>query len=516
VTAETDIQQDLTAAVACQKDGRLSEAMAACRRALTSVPEHVDALHLFGLLKFSAGDLQEGLEYIHKALLKAPNNKSIAENFARVAIHYPTDQSINAFCEYVANLPNTAPELIPTFVIAGHQIAAKLIDAEAWGLVDRLLDILLPHCGENFDQALLLLGVMAKGHGQKPAAQRFRQYIATYPVHPFGQRKITDGKPVALLLGAADADFTLGQGFSVPGGHAGICDLIVHIDAPIKMVLVNSKMDLRKTRNAIKNCDIVINAIADADQLPVSVARANQFTKSLKSKIVNAPADIAENVRDKDWQRFAKHKDILWPRTVRVLPEKFSDKELKSMFATKDWALPLTVRAVGAHGGTGLEKVDDMERLIERLRENSKTEHFVAQWIDFKSDDGWYRKYRVYRIGGRIVPYHLYIDSSWNIHFGARDNMLKHPDMIEEERAVIMRECEDLEEIFAHLLGEISAATGLEYLGCDFSILPDGRPVVFEANACMKPNIGMAAEKFPSNAHAGQALIDAFKELLAS
>lgn len=57
MTAETDIQQDLTAAVACQKDGRLSEAMAACRRALTSVPEHVDALHLFGLLKFSAGDL---------------------------------------------------------------------------------------------------------------------------------------------------------------------------------------------------------------------------------------------------------------------------------------------------------------------------------------------------------------------------------------------------------------------------------------------------------------------------
>ncbi len=186
------------------------------------------------------------------------------------------------------------------------------------------------------------------------------------------------------------------------------------------------------------------------------------------------------------------------------------------MFGAKDWTLPLTVRAVGEHGGTGLEKIDDIERLIERLRENPKKEHFVAQWIDFRSEDGWYRKYRVYSVGGRIIPYHLYIDRGWNIHFGARDNMLKHPEMIEEKRAVIMGERADLNAVFDHLLGEISAATGMDYLGCDFSILADGRPVVFEANACMKPNIGMAAEKFPSNAHAGRALIDAFTNFVKS
>ena len=92
--------------------------------------------------------------------------------------------------------------------------------------------------------------------------------------------------------------------------------------------------------------------------------------------------------------------------------------------------------------------------------------------------------------------------------------MIKHPEMVEEERAVIMRERADLEKTFEFLMDALWQATGLDYLGCDFSILPDGRPVVFEANACMKPNIGIAAEQFPSNAHAGQALIDAFKALL--
>lgn len=93
--------------------------------------------------------------------------------------------------------------------------------------------------------------------------------------------------------------------------------------------------------------------------------------------------------------------------------------------------------------------------------------------------------------------------------------MLKHPEFAEEERAVIIREREDLEEVFERLLTAISEATGLDYVGCDFAILADGWPVVFEANACMKPNISMSADRFPSNEVAGRNLIEAFEALLA-
>lgn len=403
---------------------------------------------------------------------------------------------------------------MPALGAAGQQIADKLIEAKAWVVLDTFLDRLMPLLGQQFDRALVILNAIGNARGQIEAARWFKKLIADYPVQPFAQRKVGNAQPIALLLGAADADFTLNQGFSIPGGHVGVCELIQHSDVPVKMVLVNPKMKLNETRLAIKDCALVINAIADADQLPVSVDWAARFCKPLKIPIINAPSDVALNVRDLDWQRFANRDDILWPRTLRVLPEDSTDEQLISMFGSKDWRFPLTVRKTGVHGGEGLEKIDDMEALIARLRKNPSAEHFVAQWIDFKSDDGWYRKYRVYRIGGKIVPYHLYIDSDWKIHFGARKKMTEHPEMVEEERAVIMRERADLEKTFEFLMDALWQATGLDYLGCDFSILPDGTPVVFEANACMKPNIGAAAQQFPSNAHAGQALIDAFKGLL--
>jgi uncharacterized integral membrane protein (TIGR00697 family) len=406
------------------------------------------------------------------------------------------------------------PLTVADYVGAVNHLVGHLTDPKAAPLLDRLLNGVFPLLGEHFDFALGLFNAVTAKRGHDEAVRRFKDYVAEYPVHPFGGREIGSGAPVALLLGAGDLDFMLEKGFAVPAGHAGMCDLIMHTDVPVKMVFVSPNMKLKETRAAIADCRMVVNAIADADQLPKSAQRAVQFCRSLKKPVINPPADILNNLRDKDAKRFEARDDILWPRTVRVAPENMSDKKIRDMFGRKGWEYPLTVRGVGAHGGVGLEKVDDADALIARLRQGDSPEYFVANWIDFKSEDGWYRKYRVYRIGGRIVPYHLYIDRSWKIHFGARETMAGHPEMIEEERAVIMRERADLEDIFERLLTAIWEETGLDYIGCDFSILPDGRPVVFEANACMKPNVGIAAAKFPSNAHAGEALVAAFKDMV--
>lgn len=145
---------------------------------------------------------------------------------------------------------------------------------------------------------------------------------------------------------------------------------------------------------------------------------------------------------------------------------------------------PLIVRPMDSHAGHDLARIDDAAELARYLNSAPGGQFYVAPFVDYRSRDGLYRKYRVVMIEG--VPYagHMAISSHWMIHYlnaGMDDDAAKR-----QEEARWMA---DFDGDFAVRHGAALAAMherlGLEYFGVDCAEMPDGRLLVFEADHAM-------------------------------
>src|SRR4030095_159734 len=109
---------------------------------------------------------------------------------------------------------------------------------------------------------------------------------------------------------------------------------------------------------------------------------------------------------------------------------------------------------------------------------------FLSHYIDYRSSDSWFRKYRVIYVDREPYPYHLAISQNWIVHYYTAD-MEGHAWKLEEEKRFL----EDPESVFGpggmQALHSIGARMDLDFSGIDFSVLPDGRILVFEANPTM-------------------------------
>jgi hypothetical protein len=81
-------------------------------------------------------------------------------------------------------------------------------------------------------------------------------------------------------------------------------------------------------------------------------------------------------------------------------------------------------------------------------------------------------------------PYHLAIGSHWLVHYQT-SGTAEHPERLAEE----LRFLEDPEGVLGRAamdaLGAVGRRLDLDFSGADFSLLSDGRVLLFEANATM-------------------------------
>jgi ribonucleotide monophosphatase NagD (HAD superfamily) len=109
---------------------------------------------------------------------------------------------------------------------------------------------------------------------------------------------------------------------------------------------------------------------------------------------------------------------------------------------------------------------------------------YATEFVDYRSEDGWYRKYRVMFIDREPYPYHLAIGARWLLHYRSAD-MQADAARREEEAAFLHDPLAALGARAMAALMEIGKRLDLDYAGIDFSLLPDGRILFFEANATM-------------------------------
>jgi len=232
--------------------------------------------------------------------------------------------------------------------------------------------------------------------------------------------------------------------------------------------------DLARIAEPFPAHDVVFNTIAESEGARAALALAGALLARSGERAVNPPERVADLSRPDVARRFAGSSTILTPAVERLGAAEVRARPLRE---------PIVIRPVGSQAGYALERIDAAPALEAYLAAQPHEAYFVMPFVDYRNDDGFYRKYRVMFVGGTPYACHLAISPRWMIHY-YNAAMAEHAWMREEEARFVA----DLDATFAGppaaALREI-AAIELDYFGIDCAITREGRLLLFEADAAM-------------------------------
>ena len=241
-------------------------------------------------------------------------------------------------------------------------------------------------------------------------------------------------------------------------------------------------------RDAVPPHDVVWNTIAESPAAHPYLELAERYRAACGKPFLNAPSRVVATARTRLPQTLAETN-----ATVAPIAE-VTRAELAQ--ARIPFGFPIIARPVGSHAGAGLERLESADELSAYLSRVNAERYFVNPFVDYKSDDGFFRKYRVMFVDGEPYPCHLAISPRWMIHY-YNAAMDEHQWMRDEEADFLA----DLRSAFDgprhDQLRAIARAVGLEYFGIDCTIAPDGSVFVFEADPAMLVHTSDPIERYP-------------------
>jgi hypothetical protein len=218
--------------------------------------------------------------------------------------------------------------------------------------------------------------------------------------------------------------------------------------------------------------DAVFVAVGESQAAAPALRLLAEVLPRQPKPVLNEPAHIARLGRIPFAELFAQ------ARSCRVVP---TTRMTREAYAAHGFPAPHVVRPVDSHGGHGLERVDDDAGRDAYLDEVDASEFYVQPFVDYRSADGFYRKYRIVFVAGEPHPFHLAISPRWMVHY-YNAPMTEHQWMRDEEHAFLAR----LEHVFdgglRDALVEAARLLGLDYVGIDCAIDRDGKLLIFEAD----------------------------------
>ncbi len=252
--------------------------------------------------------------------------------------------------------------------------------------------------------------------------------------------------------------------------------------------------------------DVVFNGIGDADMAGSGERAVAAFLKACRKPVLNHPARVLDTARDRLPQALAGL-NLRIPRVCRLAGGDVS--AVRRQLEEAGLAPPLLLRPPGSHGGAGVLRIDEWQALAT----HAAAGWYATEYVACASADGFVRKYRIAFVGGVPYPYHLAISPHWMVHYRSAD-MPGHAWKLAEEAAFLADWQAALGPVATRAIAAAGARLGLDFCGIDFAIGPDGRAVLFEANATMlihpEADPGPLAFKNP----AVRRIIDAVQALI--
>jgi glutathione synthase/RimK-type ligase-like ATP-grasp enzyme len=264
-------------------------------------------------------------------------------------------------------------------------------------------------------------------------------------------------------------------------------------------------------------CDVVFMAVAESDVVQPLLSRLAECAAAWRRPLLNRPERIANTSRTQAYQLLDEAAGIAIPmttRTTRAELERLSASGLGIRDLLSDGTFPVIVRPVDSHAGRGLARVDAAAGLTDYLQATPGDEFFISRFIDYRGEDGLFRKYRIVLIDG--VPYagHMGVSAHWMIHYlnaGMSDSAAKRA----EEEAFMCGFETGFARRHADALRTLAERFGLDWLVIDCGETPSGELLVFEVCTGAAIHAMDPVELFPYKRPHMARIFTAFRAMLA-
>jgi hypothetical protein len=271
------------------------------------------------------------------------------------------------------------------------------------------------------------------------------------------------------------------------------------------------------TRHQINKPDVIVNCLSDADLMSKSLANIERMIAGARKQwprvvVYNRPEGVQATRRENIYGRFKGMPGLILPKTVRFTPTGVEDVLKTAKRETVNY--PFIIRPCGSHRGNSMLVMESPEQkaALERFAYDG-SEYYLIEFHDFRDKSGFYGKGRLICMDGKLYPRHMLFSDHWNVHASAREGLVAKDETLRQREKDFLDNFESRirpESLLS--LKKIYKETGLDYLGFDYAVQPDGSLLVFEINAAQNAMAKSDFEKFPYLRKHHAAIVDAFNE----
>jgi len=289
--------------------------------------------------------------------------------------------------------------------------------------------------------------------------------------------------------------------------------LLQHSDIAVELLYLSPQLALP---DELPEHDLVFIAVAESDANQTVLERLSSVIWS--RPLVNKPELIAKLSRDNTYLQLEDIPNVLVPQTNRIEREAL---EQSTDLANEDSVASLLesgvgsiiIRPVDSHAGRDLSKLDSAEDLVDYLKNTSDMDFYVSYFVDFRSEEGNYKKYRVVLIDGTPFLCHMAISDHWMIHY-LNAGMGESSEKREEEAAMMELFDQDFGKRHAEAFQAIHERIGLDYLGIDCGETYDGELLIFEIDSNMVVHDMDPVDIYPYKQPQMHKIFAAFQQML--
>jgi glutathione synthase/RimK-type ligase-like ATP-grasp enzyme len=262
--------------------------------------------------------------------------------------------------------------------------------------------------------------------------------------------------------------------------------------------------------------DVLFVAISQFERTDAILHQLDAGTSAWKKPVLNRPAAIARTCRSRAFRALEGSPGLRMMSTVRTTRAQLaslaaSDVSLEAVLP--GGVFPLIVRPVDSHAGHGLDKVDGPQDIAAYLEAMPDEHYFISRFVDYRSADGLYRKYRIALIDGRPYAAHMGISEHWMIHYlnaGMTESAAKRAD----EKHFMDTFDVEFAPRHAAALQAIHERLELDYLVIDCAETRDGELLAFEMDPSAVVHSMDPVDQFPYKAEHMEKIYAAFRAML--
>lgn len=284
-----------------------------------------------------------------------------------------------------------------------------------------------------------------------------------------------------------------------------------HLDVQLDVLFLVPGCPLPRV---IPEHDLMFVAISEADA--TGLARIRELCSVWPRPVLNDPAALPRLARDTLSQHLANVPGLCSPPTIRakrVTLERACDRPSLMRQLLQGAPYPWLLRPLGSHAGAGLKKVQDAEGLSAALDESSGAEFFLSPFVDYRSLDGMFRKYRIAFIGTDPFLCHMAVSAHWMVHY-LNAGMTTCEQKRQDEARAMAGFQRGFAARHAGAFAAIQRVLPFDVFSIDCAELPDGRLLVFEADTAAIIHAMDPVDLFPYKQMQMGGVFEAFRVFL--